>query len=106
MNPQNGIIGDVFGTELPRMEVTEETYSEERKLAKYSRSVEGKKIQELCQERIKFYQTFLPNGTPIGEGMPTPEDWVVATRIIAEFQALLNLFEVAKQVTNEVSSSR
>lgn len=105
MNPQNGIIGDVTSTELPQITEDPNFLSEERKMAKYSRSSEFKRIQEHCESRIAFYQNFLPDGRMVGEATPTGEDWRVANRIIAEFNALLSSYENAKEATREVLPS-
>lgn len=95
---QNGLIGDAFGTDLPIMREDVQMLVEERKMAKYSRSSEFKRIQEHCQERIAFYQTFLPNGAEIGVDMvPTPEDWRVANRVIGELKLLMNMYEIAAE---------
>lgn len=102
MNPQNAIIGDATGVELPQMHLAEDTLKEEKKMAKYSRSAEFKRIEEWCNERIAFYQTYLPNGAEVGlEVAPTAEDWSVANRVIGEFKALLNGYEIAKEAVKE-----
>src|SRR4051812_27355714 len=96
MQPQNGIIGDNTGIDLPQMQVEENTLVEEKKMAKYSRSTEFKRIQEWCEGRIEFYQTYLPNGTEVGlDVAPSAEDWRVANRVIGEFRALINTYEIA-----------
>jgi hypothetical protein len=99
---QFGIIGDNLGTDLPHMQPAEDTLKEEKKMAKYSRSAEFKKIQEWCEERISFYQAYLPNGMEVGlDVQPSPEDWRVANRVIGEFKALLNGYEIAKDIVKE-----
>lgn len=95
---QNGIIGDAFGTDLPIMREDVQMLVEERKMAKYSRSSEFKRIQEHCKERIAFYQAYLPNGAEIGVDMiPTTEDWRVANRVIGELKLLMNMYEIAAE---------
>ena len=102
MNPQNIIMGDGTGVELPQMEVEDTTLAEEKKMAKYSRSAEFKKIQEWCEQRITFYQTFLPNGAEVGlDVAPTAEDWRVANRVIGELKALINSYEIATQAVKD-----
>lgn len=99
---QYGIMGDITGAELPQMKIEESSLSEERKMAKYSRSTEFKRIQDHFNERIDFYQKFLPNGADIGlDVVPTPEDWRVANRVIGEFKAIINMFETANQAVKD-----
>lgn len=102
MGPSNGLIGDSTGVELPQMEVNEDLLKEEKKMAKYSRSAEFKRIQEWCEGRIEFYQTRLPNGAEIGlDVAPSTEDWRVANRVIGEFKALLGQYEVAAEAVKD-----
>ncbi len=107
MNPQNAIIGDETGIELPQSTLNDEILVEEKKMAKYSKTAEFKRIKEHCEERIAFYQQYLPNGAEVAlDVRPTPEDWAVANRVIGEFKALMNMYEVANEaVKNEVLPS-
>lgn len=107
MNPSHGIIGDETGVELPVSTLNEEVLIEEKKMAKYSKTAEFKRIKEHCEERINFYQQYLPNGAEVAlDVRPTPEDWAVANRVIGEFKALMNMYEVANEaVKNEVLPS-
>lgn len=78
--------------------------SDERKMAKYSKTAEFKRIEVFCKERIEFYQKFLPNGAAVGTDVaPTAEDWRVANRIIAEFNGLLDSYNLANEVVKEVN---
>jgi hypothetical protein len=102
MQPDNGLIGDSYGTDLPQMQVDTETLVEEKKMAKFSRTAEFKRIQEHCEARIRFYQQCLPNGAEIGlEVRPTAEDWSVANRVIGEFKLLMNMYETAASVVKD-----
>lgn len=102
MQPNNSLIGDSFGTDLPEMKVQEETLVEEKKMARYSKTAEFQRIQKHCKERIKFFQQYLPNGAEVGlDATPSPEDWRVANRVIGEFKLLMNMYEVAKTVVEE-----
>jgi hypothetical protein len=107
MEPQNAIIGDSTGVELPHMQIEDQTLVEEKKMAKYSRSTEFKRIQQWCEDRISFYQIYLPNGAEVGmEVVPTPEDWRVANRVIAEFKALMNSYEIANDAVKEDAKAK
>lgn len=106
MQPNNGIIGDNTGVDLPQMEPEADTLAEEKKMAKYSRSAEFGRIKQFCEERIAFYQTSLPDGRDVRTGsLPTPQDWVVANAIIAEFQALLNSYQIASDAVKDAQAN-
>lgn len=86
------------------MEASEDLLVEEKKMAKYSRSAEFKRIQEHFNERIKFYQSKLPDGRDIGVGqLPTPEEWVIANAIIAEFNLVIDMYERAAEAVKEAN---
>lgn len=102
------IIGDNFGTDLPKTEVPEDALVEEKKLARYSRTQEYKRLKEFIEGRIEFYQHYLPNGDMV-QGNPkngdpfsvtSPPDtahWIAACIVIKEFQNILGSYEQAKQ---------
>lgn len=105
MQPQNVLIGDSTGVELPQMEASEDLLVEEKKMAKYSRSAEFKRIQDHFSERISFYQSKLPDGRDVGVGqLPTPEEWVVANAIIAEFNLVINMYERAAEAVKDANA--
>ena len=98
MNPQNAIIGDLTGVDLPQLVPDEKDLAEEKNMARYSKTKEFKRIQDHFNERISFYQKYLPNGADVGlDVRPTPEDWSVANRIIGEFNLVINMFEQATE---------
>lgn len=91
-------LGDLTGIELPESTLSAEVLVEEKKMAKYSKTAEFKRIQEHCEERIAFYQQYLPNGAEVAlDVRPTPEDWAVANRVIGELKALMNMYEIANE---------
>lgn len=105
MQPQNGIVGDITGTELPIMEQQADQLAEERKMAKYSKTTEFKRIQDHFRERIEFYQKYLPNGTPI-EGVPMAElaqNWAVANAIIKELNSVIDGYYLAAEVVKDAN---
>tara|TARA_R110000868_G_scaffold393445_1_gene664473 strand:+ start:334 stop:660 length:327 start_codon:yes stop_codon:yes gene_type:complete len=103
-DPQNGIIGDVSVTELPQMEVDETILVEEKKMAKYSKTAEFKRIQDHFQDRIAFYQTYLPDGKPvaIATAQERLDNWAVANILVKEFEQVITLFENARNVVEAV----
>jgi hypothetical protein len=102
MGPDNVLMGDLSTVDLPQMQVDEQTLVDEKKLAKFSRTAEFKRLKEWCEGRIEFYQTKLPNGAEVGlDVVPSAEDWRVANRVIGEFRALLNQYELAKDIVDQ-----
>lgn len=100
----NGIIGDALPTELPQMAVDTTAIDETRKKAKYSRSKEYAELRAKAQARIEFYQSFLPDGRPIGT--TSREDlagkWELANILIAEFKALFSEHDGAEELLKEI----
>lgn len=102
MSPDNILLGDVTGTDLPEMRLADEELVEEKKMARYSKTKEFKRIQQHCQERIEFYQTKLPNGAEVGlDVAPSTEDWRVANRVIGELKLLINMYETAAEAVKD-----
>lgn len=102
MEPTLGIIGDEQGIDLPEMEVDENFLNDERKMAKFSRTAEFKRLKEYIDNRIEFYQKYLPNGMEIGmDIVPSTEDWRVANRLIGEFKGILNMYENAAEAVKD-----
>ena len=102
--PRHGIIGDdSFGTELPETKVPENQLNEEKKAARFSKTKEYKVLKEYIQERIKYYQKYLPDGREIGS-IAQPElgqKWVEANTIVREFQLILDSYENAAEAVKE-----
>lgn len=97
---QNGIIGDTYGIDLPNVNVGEEQLNEEKAMARFSKSKEFKKLKEIMQSRIDFYQKALPDGRALTE-VDTAERahmWLVANAVIGEFKMILAAYEDAAEV--------
>lgn len=95
---QRGIIGD-NSFDLPVAEIPQDELKEERKMARYAKSAEFKRLREHMEERINFYQTQLP-GTSI-EGMSYSEmgmRWQVANSIIMELRMILDTYDQISEV--------
>jgi hypothetical protein len=114
--PSNATIGDLDEpTNLPVTTVPEDILIEEKKLAKYSKTAEFRRLKEYMEGRIKFFQTYLPDGRAINGGMdkdgkPTElvDDaliatyWRAANIVIAEFQSVLNEYQNSQEVVDSV----
>jgi len=88
------------------MQPDESFLDEERKMAKYTRTKEFKRIKDWADERIAFYQKYLPSGEPINEKTATRENWIIANTIIAEFNSLLFGYDTAVQAIKEAEEAK
>ena len=103
MGPDNIILGDATGVDLPQKPVDDLALHELKKKAKYKKSKEYADLREKAQARIDFYKTFLPDGTPI---LATTREqradaWALANIIIAEFEQLFGEHEQAEILLKE-----
>jgi hypothetical protein len=96
---QNAIIGDNQLTQLPVTQPDEKELLEEKRTARYTNTPEYKKQKEYWEERIKFYQSFLPDGKPVATAtsQERTDQWAVANLVIQEIQTLINYYENIKQ---------
>lgn len=95
-----GIIGDAYPTELPVTEVPEQDLTEEKKMAKFSKTAEFKRLKTHMEERIAYYQTFLPSGKSVLEAedvVKLGQNWLVAQAIVTELQAIIDAYELANE---------
>lgn len=99
MGPQNGVVGDDYGTSLPETRMIEEALVEEQNMAKFSQSAEFKRLKDFMEARINHYQKYLPDGRALTEVEEAERgrQWVIACAIVGEFQAVLNEYEQANQ---------
>lgn len=113
--PSNAVMGDLDDpTIIPETSVPEEELTEEKKLAKYSKTAEFKRLKDYMEQRIEFYQRYLPNGSLV-EGDPKdgravsfnlPQEdlnvyWRVACLLIREFQNVLLSYENAAETVKD-----
>jgi hypothetical protein len=98
------IQGDTFGTDLPKTQIDENLLNVEKNLAKYSKTKEFKALKEYLEARIKFFESFLPDGKEVrwSADSETGLKWVVANNVINEFKAVLNRYEQAADVVKNV----
>lgn len=108
MNPNNALIGDMTGVELPQVPVDETAINELKKKAKYKRSKEYAELRAKAQARIEFYQHFLPSGQPIFAASFEEKEgaWTLANIIIAEFEQLFGEHEQADALLRKSSVSK
>lgn len=102
---QNGLVGDSFGTDIPETQVDEKQLVEEQKAAQFSKTAEFQKLKEHLENRINYYQQFLPDGREV-VNKPANElgaDWIVANTIIGEFKAVIGAYETAKRAIEEAN---
>ena len=102
MNPNNGLVGDASSVDLPQSTPDVNDLVEEKKMAKYSKTAEFKRIQEHFAERTKFYQQYMPDGRPVAAVPKKDLDgmWIAANVIIAEFSQVINMYENAREVVD------
>jgi hypothetical protein len=104
VQPNNAIIGDEAGIDLPQAPESIVDLSEEKKMARYSRSKEFKRLKEYMEGRIEFFQTYLPDGRSINSLDPDVDfgqQWKLANLVIAEFQLIINEYERINQVVED-----
>lgn len=98
--PQNAIVGDLDEpTQIPETEVDLETLGEVKKMAKYSKTAEFKRLEQYIQDRISFFSRHFPNGTPIDQIPKEERDgyWVAACIITREFQSIIDEYSRARE---------
>lgn len=102
--PQNGIIGDAMGTELPQAVLPEQDLAEERAMARFSKTREFKRLKTHLEERIKFFESQLPSALAPELSNKTNaqlgEDWRVANLVIAELKGIIDAYELAKDIVS------
>jgi len=101
----NGIIGDNYGMDLPLSQVDEDSLNDEKKMAKFTKTAEFKRMKQYAEGRIKFYQDFLPNGKEV-DALVTPSDWALANTVIREFNMLLGAYDNANEVVRNAEQGR
>jgi hypothetical protein len=104
--PVNAIVGDQdLPTAMPQTEVPEEALTEEKKMAKYSQSEEFKRLREFMEDRITFYQNFMPDGRSVKEvslqDWELAQGWKVANIVITEFQGVINAYDRAQEALKD-----
>lgn len=101
----NAVVGDLDDTTLPVTTVDEQVLTEEKKMAKYSKTAEFQRLKTFMEARIEFFQKHLPDGTEIDKvqlnDTQLAVQWMSANVIIREFQNVLNEYQQAKEVVED-----
>lgn len=100
---QNAITDDSFGTELPTTQIDELALAGERSMARFSKTKEYKALKEYMENRIDFFQKYLPDGRPLTSDNVTDKDWIVANLVIGEFKNVLNAYEQAAEAVKNAT---
>lgn len=91
--------------ELPTTQVSDEDLNEERKLAKYSKSAEFKRLKKFLEDRIEYHQKFLPGGQPVKDVALPAEELVIqykaACIVIFEIKNILSQYDRAAEVVSD-----
>lgn len=102
--PQNVPMGDMDESmNVPESVVPMETLVEEKNKAKYSKTKEFKEIRQYWEDRIKFFESYLPAGLETRWQVPSDDiaqQWVLANNIIAEVRAFLRQYDDAVEVVS------
>lgn len=109
--PANAVVGELDEpTNIPQSVIPEDQLTEEKKLAKYSKTAEFERLRQYMESRIQFYQTFLPDGRSLtameGTDSEIARNWKVANIVISELQAILNDYQRAEEIVTEHEQRR
>lgn len=106
-SPENVLMGDSnMGIDLPQVTPDKNELMQEKQMANYAKTEGFAQVKQHCEERIAFYQSYLPNGLEVGlDYIPNTEDWRVANRIIGEFKLLMNMYDNAVEVVKNATIS-
>lgn len=102
MEPDNVLMGDATGTEIPEKPIDETALNELRNKAKYSKTREYKELRAKAQARIDFYKTTLPDGYAKADKEQRGQMWGLANIVIAEFNQLFSEHELADELLKEL----
>lgn len=107
--PQNGLIGDEdFGMSMPQSDISPDALKEVEHAVKFSKSREYKQLKGHMENRIAYYQSYLPDGRPVAT-VPTKElesMWVAANVIIGELKQIIAVYEQANDALKEATGVR
>jgi hypothetical protein len=109
MPSQNGIMGDLGNSfDLPENQVSEADLQEIRHLAKFSKSKEFQKLSAHLNERVTYYQQYLPDGRAVKDVPKKDLDsmWIAANVIIGELKTVLTVYEQASEAVKEIERVR
>lgn len=111
---QNAITDDTFGMEVPTTQVEELSLVNERNMAKFSKTKEFKVLKEYLENRVEFFQKYLPDGRPLTvenleleppsiSNQGRSVDWIIANLVIGEFKSVLQAYEDASEAVKSAT---
>ena len=105
---ENAVIGDTYGVEIPQTKVPKDQLDNEKKLAKFSKTKEFQRLKEHLEQRIEYYQAFLPDGRDVNQVdvENAGVNWKVANAIIGEFKYVIARYEEANEVIKDATKQR
>lgn len=102
MTSQNFPMGDTdFGTSVPETQVPDGASTEIQNAAKFSKSKEFQALKTHLEQRIDFYQKYLPDGrvaAQIDNVETIGAMWIAANAIVGEFKAVISAYEQAAKI--------
>lgn len=104
----HGIIGDASVSDLPVTNIDNKELATERKMAHFAKTPEYKRLKEHFEERIGFYQSWLPDGRDPRQTSveKAGQMWMVANAIVGELKAILATYENAVEAIKEAERDR
>lgn len=110
--PRHAVMGDDFGTELPHTEVPDEDITQEKNMARFSKTAEFKQLKTKMEQRIAFHMKYSPGstgGATAFRDMPNEErGWrsLAADLVIEELVAIITAYEGANEVVKDAEEAK
>jgi len=104
--PQNAVVGDTYGIDLPQTQIAKEDLADERRRAAVTRTKEWKDIKAALEYEIELQKRFLPGGQSVKD-IPMDEvgpRWVAAVHVIDSLENVINYYERANEVVKEADA--
>lgn len=108
--PTNTPLGDQGLDELPQTQVPQDTLQRERAMAQFSKTAEFRALKEAIENRVAFYQNYMPGTQDVKIVQLTNEErgymWLAASVIIEEFRSILLAYEQANLAVSESDAAK
>lgn len=112
--PANGIIGSDagYGLDLPETQPDEADISQERAMARFSKTAEFKALKATIEQRITYFKRYMPSSRHDDlafRDMPNEErGWraLAADVIIEELTNIISAYEMANEVVRDDQKRR
>ncbi len=104
---QNGIPDMSSAFNIPTPQVHEDYLTEEKKVARFTKTEEFKRLKTYIEGRIAFMQTNLPDGRALSSvvGVDLTVEWKVANAVIGELKSILDQYERVKEAVKNARTS-